>query len=64
VRGRKSYAELSPTTVALAKRLHRYPVNNRRRSLREIAADLEAAGHVTRAGTRYAAAAIARMVEA
>lgn len=46
------------------KRLHRYPINNRRRSLREIAAELEAAGHVTGAGTRYAAAAIARMVGA
>jgi DNA invertase Pin-like site-specific DNA recombinase len=62
--GRKSYVELNPETVALAKRLHRYPVNYRKRSLREIAVELEAAGHVTRAGTRYAASAIARMVGA
>jgi DNA invertase Pin-like site-specific DNA recombinase len=62
--GRKNYAELNPEAVAMAKRLHRYPVNNRRRSLREIAAEMEAAGHVTSAGTRYAAAAIARMVGA
>src|SRR3954451_8787628 len=40
VEGRKNYAELSPAAVALAKRLHRYPVNGRRRSLREVAAEL------------------------
>ena len=34
------------------------------RSLREIAVELEAVGHVTSAGTRYGAAAIARMVGA
>ena len=61
--GRKSYAEINPEAVALAKRLHRYPVNNRKRSLRDIAAELETAGHITSAGKRYAAAAIARMVE-
>ena len=41
-----------------------YPANHRKRSLREIAAALEAAGHVTRKGTRCAPAAIARMVGA
>ena len=60
--GRKSVAEASPETVALAKKLARYPVNGRKRSLRDIAADLEAAGHVTSAGTRYGAAAVARMI--
>ena len=60
--GRKSYVELNPEAVALAKRLHRYPVDRRRRSLRDIAAELETAGHITGAGKRYAAAAIARMV--
>jgi DNA invertase Pin-like site-specific DNA recombinase len=60
--GRKSYAERDAATVALAKRLHRYPVNGRKRSLRDIAAELEAAGHVSIAGTRYGAAAVARMV--
>src|SRR5271166_948066 len=59
--GRKSYAEINPEAVALAERLHRYPVNTRKRSLRDIAAELETAGHIT--GKRYAAAAIARMVE-
>jgi hypothetical protein len=32
--GRKSVDELSPETVALAKKLHRYPINRRKRSLR------------------------------
>src|SRR5215210_2422012 len=32
VEGRKSYAEARPEVVALAKKLHRYPVNGRRRS--------------------------------
>jgi hypothetical protein len=48
--------------VALAKKLRRYPVNGRKRSLREIAVALEAQGYLTRAGTRYGGAAIARMV--
>lgn len=62
VGGHKSYAELNPEAVALAKRLHRYPVNNRKRSLREIAAELEAQGCVSVSGKRYAATAISRML--
>jgi DNA invertase Pin-like site-specific DNA recombinase len=62
--GRKSYFELNPEAVALAKRLHRYPVDKRKRSLRDIAAELEAAGHVTGAGKQYAATAIAKMIAA
>jgi DNA invertase Pin-like site-specific DNA recombinase len=62
--GRKSYIEAHPEAVALAKRLHRYPVDRRRRSLRDIAAELETAGHVTSAGRRYAATAIAKMIAA
>ena len=62
--GRKSYAELSPETVALAKRLARYPVNGRKRSLRDVAAELQTAGRVSRNGTPYGAAAIARMIAA
>ena len=57
--GRMSYAERSPETVALAKKLARYPVNRRTRTLREVAAELEAAGHVALTGKRYGAAAIA-----
>jgi hypothetical protein len=60
--GRKNYLERSPDAVALAKKLARYPTNGRRRSLREVAAELEAQGHVSLAGARYTATAIARMV--
>jgi len=60
--GRKSYEERSPEMVALAKKLARYTVNGRKRSLRDVAAELEAAGHVTADGKRYAATAVARMI--
>ena len=60
--GRQSVAESSPETVALARKLVRYPANGRRRSLRDVAAQLAAAGHITRKGTPYGAAAVARMV--
>ena len=49
--GRQSVAEAKPETVALAKKLERYPVDGGHRSLREIAAELEVAGHVTSKGT-------------
>ena len=61
--GRKSYAERDPDMVALAKKLARYPVNGRKRSLRDVAAELEAAGHTSK-GKRYAATAVARMIAA
>ena len=38
----------------------RYPVNGRKRSLREIAKELEAKGYLTKDRKRYAAAAVAR----
>ena len=60
--GRRSVAELSPETVALAKKFARYPVNRRKRSLRDISAELMKAGHMTRNGTPYAATAIKRMI--
>jgi DNA invertase Pin-like site-specific DNA recombinase len=60
--GRKSYEERSPEMVALAKKLARYPINGRKRSLRDVATALEAAGHVTTDGQRYAATAVARMI--
>lgn len=41
----------------------RYAVNGRRRSLREVASELEAAGHTSK-GKRYTATAVARMVAA
>jgi DNA invertase Pin-like site-specific DNA recombinase len=39
--GRKTYAERSPRMVTLAKRLHRYTIDKRQRSLRDIAAELK-----------------------
>ena len=60
--GRKSYAERDAAMVAMAKKLARYPVKGRKRSLREIAAELEAGGHKTMNGKQFAATAIARMI--
>jgi DNA invertase Pin-like site-specific DNA recombinase len=62
--GRKSYVERSAGMVTLAKKLARYPVNGRKRSLREVAAELETAGHFARSGKRFAATAVARMIAA
>jgi DNA invertase Pin-like site-specific DNA recombinase len=59
--GRKSYAERNGEMVALAKKLARYTLNGRKRSLRDVAAELEAAGHTSN-GKRYAATAVARMI--
>jgi len=62
--GRKSYEERNPEMVALAKKLARYTINGRKRSLRDIAAELEAGGHVAPGGTRYTATAGSRMIAA
>ena len=62
--GRKSHAETNPDLVALAKKLHRYPVNGRRRSLREVSADLARAGHVSGTGAPFSATAVKRMLAA
>jgi DNA invertase Pin-like site-specific DNA recombinase len=51
VEGRKSHAELNPELVALARRLHRKDRQGNRQSLRNIAAELAAQGHVSAAGT-------------
>jgi hypothetical protein len=64
VDGRKSLAELRPDVVALAKRLARKKPKGGRLSLRAIAAELEAQGHVNERGKRYAATAISRMLAA
>jgi DNA invertase Pin-like site-specific DNA recombinase len=61
--GRKSYAELAPETVELAKRLARYNAKGHERSLRDIAAELAGQGHISRSGKPYGAGAIARMIE-
>lgn len=61
--GRKSVAETSPETVALARKLYRRnPATGKRRSLRDIAAALAKAGHVNGKGNPYHAANVARMV--
>ncbi len=60
--GRKSYEERDPEMVALAKKLARYPVDGRKRSLRDVAAELEVAGYTAVGGKRHAAAAISRMI--
>ncbi|MBZ9810716.1 recombinase family protein [Mesorhizobium sp. ESP-6-2] len=64
VGGRKNYAEIDrgPEMIALSKKLHRYPVNGRRRSLADIAEALERAGFVSSAGTRYTPTAVSRML--
>ena len=49
---------------SLSKKLARYPVNGRKRSLQNIAAELEVQGHVTKDGRRFAATAVARMIAA
>ena len=64
VEGRKSYVEMNPDMVRLAKRLHRYPVNGRRRSLREVSKALALAGYVASSGRPFDAKSIARMVGA
>jgi DNA invertase Pin-like site-specific DNA recombinase len=62
--GRKTYEERNPEMVALAKKLARYTVNGRKRSLRDVAAELEAAGHTAKGNKRFSATAISRMIAA
>jgi DNA invertase Pin-like site-specific DNA recombinase len=64
VEGRKNYVEINPKMVALAKRLRRYKVQGRKRTLRDIAGELAEAGFVTGTGKPYAAAAVAKMTKA
>jgi DNA invertase Pin-like site-specific DNA recombinase len=63
VEGRKNYAEINPEMVALAKKLRRYPIKGRRRSLRQVADELAATGYVSSIGTPYTATAILRMLK-
>ena len=63
VEGRKSYAERNPDLVRLAKRLHRDPINGRRRSLRDVSKALSLVGYFASSG-KFGATAIARMVDA
>jgi DNA invertase Pin-like site-specific DNA recombinase len=60
--GRQSHAHLRPEVVALAKQLRRRRPKGGQRSLREIAADLEAQGHLNERGARYSPASINNML--
>jgi hypothetical protein len=48
--------------VALAKKLRRYPVNGRKRSLRDIAVALEAQGYLNERGKLFNPKSIASML--
>ncbi|MFT2212359.1 recombinase family protein [Rhizobium giardinii] len=63
VEGRKSHAERTPDLVALARRLHRRDRKGVRRSLRNIAAQLAAQGHVSAAGTPLSPSVIKSMID-
>lgn len=62
VEGRRSHAEARPDTVELAKRLRRKRPKGGQRSLREIAAELAAAGHVNAKGKPYNPKSVASML--
>jgi DNA invertase Pin-like site-specific DNA recombinase len=64
--GRESYTERDAEMVAMAKKLRRYAAagTGKRRSLREIAIELEQAGYKAAGGKRFAPTAIKRMIEA
>jgi DNA invertase Pin-like site-specific DNA recombinase len=63
VEGRKGYPETNPELVRKAKRLARKsPKTGERRSLREIAEELEKLGFVNGKGQRFAAAQVARLI--
>jgi DNA invertase Pin-like site-specific DNA recombinase len=48
--GRKSFAERDPELILAAKRLHRRSPKGHRRSLREIASELQAMGYSNKQG--------------
>lgn len=62
VEGRKSHAEMNPEMVAIAKKLHRYPTNGKRRSLREVAAGLAEAGFLNSQGKVFTAQSVKNML--
>lgn len=64
VEGRKSHAERRPDVVAEAKRLYRAnPKTGKRRSLREISAELAKAEFLNETGKPYHPQSIRRMIE-
>lgn len=60
--GRKGHAELRPEVVALAKQLRRKKPKGGVMSLRAIAAELAARGHLSERGTPFSASAVLEMV--
>jgi hypothetical protein len=65
VEGRKGYADTSPELVREAKRLaRRSPKTGAKRSLRAIAAELAAAGHVSGPGKPFSASQVQRLLQA
>jgi hypothetical protein len=61
--GRKSYVERDPELVLAAKRLHRRSPKGHRRSLRDIARELQAMGYSNNRGAPYSASCVKSMVE-
>ena len=62
-RAASSHAELRPAALAEAKRLHRAsPKTGERRSLRKIAAELAAMGHLNERGAPYSAKSVRAML--
>lgn len=63
IEGRKGYADTRPELVREAKRLaRRSPKTGEKRSLREIAAELAAAGYTTAAGKPFSASQVQRLI--
>jgi hypothetical protein len=60
--GRRSHLEARPEVVALARQLRRRKPKGGQRSLREIAAELERAGHLNERGAPYSAASVQHML--
>lgn len=61
--GRKPYSEINPDLVRHAKRLARLnPTTKRRRSLREIAAELGRLGYLNAAGKPFDAGSVANLI--
>lgn len=65
VGGRKNYAEIEGGSdmITLARKLHRYPVNGKRRSLNDVAVALAEAGYLSSAGKPFTRMAVSRMLE-
>jgi DNA invertase Pin-like site-specific DNA recombinase len=65
VEGRRSHVESNPELLRQVRRLYRRnPITGKRRSLRAIAAELEATGCTTAAGTRFSAGQVQRFLDA